>query len=389
METAVCDGPRGCTKAELPGLIAVVDEAMRQGSGQTILTDYPLVYLDNNLDNLIVIKVNHEVAAVVPFVPRSIAVGASRFLIGIISPTATSPTHRKKGYGLRCLERCIARMTEAGCDLSVLWTKTETFPFYEKGGYQGVRSQGWIYPCIGRDAAIFRNNGEHIMEYDPSTRQYLPDIQRLHECEATGVQRAADEYPILFSLPRMKTYIAFRGQRPVAYLVFSQAINKPGMIEGGGDVAGLETLVNHLLTQGAMDQVIDAYDCLTPTVFGTLLAAKIPEAKQAVEAGPMMIRINHMHRFLQKISPWLERRNGPVDRDWSWKISDTGEVISFHFRQQRLNLDAEVMSDHMEMTLREWTSVIFGAHPARPVAVPKHLVNLFPLYFPIWKLDQS
>ena len=67
MSTPTIDGPQPCTKAELSEVIALVNEALRQGTDQTMLTDYPLVYRDENLPNVQILKVDGQVISVVPF----------------------------------------------------------------------------------------------------------------------------------------------------------------------------------------------------------------------------------------------------------------------------------------------------------------------------------
>ena len=60
------EGPRACTAADLPGVIALVDAAMRSGTGQTMWTDYPLVYRESNLENIRIVRVGGEVVGKSP-----------------------------------------------------------------------------------------------------------------------------------------------------------------------------------------------------------------------------------------------------------------------------------------------------------------------------------
>ena len=382
------DGPRGCTKAELPEMIALVDAAMRKGSDQSMLTDYPLVYLDKNLENNRVLRADGEMASVVPFIPRPIVIDGCRFTIGIISPTATAVHHRKKGYGLQCLHSCIEVMNQAGCELSVLWTLVTTFPFYESGEYQAVRSQGWIYRCGRKDAALFANHGEETVAYSPVSGRHLEAIQQMHERQIYGVLRTPEEYRILFALPKMRTLIARRKEAPVAYLVVSNAINKPGLIEAGGDEAALETLVNRALSELKGDQYFDAYDNLTETVLGKLLQRNMPERRQA-STKSMMVRINNFPAFFHKIARWLEKKNAGASREFSLGLTGTNEVVGFRFTKVGLALTANRLKQHLEMSRQELTAAVFGAHPARPTTPPEITRDLFPLYFPIWILDHS
>ena len=94
MSCATIQGPQACTIADLPEVITLVDEAMRQGTDQTMLTDYPPVYRDENLPNIQILNVDGEVVSVVPSTPRPVVMDGCRFTVGIISPTATGPADR-------------------------------------------------------------------------------------------------------------------------------------------------------------------------------------------------------------------------------------------------------------------------------------------------------
>jgi len=388
MASPLIEGPRACTKAELPEAIALVDRVMRGGTGQSFLIDYPLVYLDENLENIRILKVDGEVASEVPFLSRPVEIGGCRFTIGVISPTATAPEHRRKGYGLRCLNSCIEKMTRMDIDLSVLWTLAETFPFYEKGNYQAVRPQCCTYRCRREDSALFADHGRKIVRYDPRTRRYVEDIRAMHGCEITGVVRTAEQYPPLLDLPKMKTLVALRRGESEAYLIVSRAANKPGLVEAGGEPPGVETLVHHALSELAEGEHLFAYEYLTPTVLGDLLRRKKPGRSQPT-AGNMMVRINNVRRFMERIAPWVEEGGAGADRRFSLAVADAGELIGFEFCSGRLALGSAKFETHVELSVRELTSIVFGPHPERPVATPEVLKDLFPFYFPIWMMDHS
>jgi len=388
MHTLEIDGPRACRNDELHEMISLVDSVMRVGSDQTFLTDYPLVYRESNLQNIFIIKVKGEIVSVVPYFPREVSIDGCRFTIGIISPTATSPDHRKRGYGLNCLNACIEKMTTDGIDLSVLWTEIPTFRFYEHAQYQAVRSQKWFCSCSKTDAGLFANNGHQIVEYDPQSRRYITDIRDMHEKAVFGVLRSTEAYPFLFSLPKMKTLIALQNNEPVGYLLVSRATNRPGLLEAGGEKTAVETLVNNVLDELDDKTALEVHGNLTPTVLGELFEERMPERRTPVTDGGMMIRINDVCRFMGKIAPWLEQTNAGTVRKFSVGITDTAGLVDFEFTGQGLKLGSNRLDAHVEMSLREFTSIMFGAHPERPVEVPD-MLNLFSFYFPIWELDHS
>lgn len=376
-------------------MIALVDSIMRQGSDQSMLTDYPLVYRAENLKNIRIIKsapdptaqAQSNVVAVVPFIRRAMLVAGCPFTIGIISPTATHPDHRHKGYGSACLQSCLAQMAADAIDLSVLWTREATFPFYEHAGYQAVRTQSTLYRCTPQDAALFRDHGHPVVSYDRSPH-HLAAILQLHAQESTGVVRQADETAALFALPKLQTLLAMAGEQVVAYLIVSLASNKFGLIEGGGTENGLQTLLHHALRQWRGAEPIPLYGYLTPSVLGDLLERTLPERREP-RASNMMIRINQIRPFLEKIRPWLAQKGRGREDAFSFQVTDTQETIAFLFSKDGLSLGTEPQAHHAVLTRRELTAVLFGEHLARRVKVPPFVAELFPLYFPIWVLDSS
>jgi predicted N-acetyltransferase YhbS len=377
-------------------MIALVDSVMRAGSDQSMLTDYPLVYRADNLKNVRIIKDapavaaqgEPQVVAVVPFICRPIRLAGCDFSIGIISPTATHPDHRHKGYGLACLQGCLEQMAADEIDLSVLWTREATFPFYEHAGYQAVRTQSTLYRCTQADAALFRDYGHLIVVYDGATPHHLSAIMRLHERESAGVVRQADEAAALFALPKMEILLALEGEDVAAYLIVSLASNKFGLIEGGGDERALQTLLHRALTHWRGAAPIPIYGYLTPSVLGDLLERTLPERREP-RANHMMIRINQVRPFLEKIKPWLAQKGHGRTDAFSIHLVDVNETIAFIFSKQGLRLGAEPQAQHALLTRQQFTSVLFGEHLARRVSVPAFVAELFPIYFPIWVLDSS
>ena len=192
------DGPRTTVPADVPDLIALVDAAMRAGTEQTLLTDYPLVYAPENLHNVRVLRVDGELVSVVPVLPRDAIVGTRRSRSGSISPTATAPAHRHRGYASRCLGSAIEAMADAGCALSVLWTLVETFPFYEHAGYHPVVFQNEAVTLAGPDADAFaRDPGIMVGTLAATDTATLDAIRVMHDADAggQGIRRDARREP--------------------------------------------------------------------------------------------------------------------------------------------------------------------------------------------------
>lgn len=408
MKRTSIDGPRPCRKNELSEVIALVDNEMRVNTDQTMLTDYPLVYRDENLENVMIMKKDGELVSVVPFIPWEVRIEDCRFTIGIISPTATAPAHRRKGYGLACLNSCIEKMEQMHITLSVLWTMVRTFPFYEHARYQAIASQDYIYPCSRTDADKLTDHGHIVVDYDPRTSHYIEDIQRMHQDDIYGVHRNPDDYRVLFNLPKIKTMLALQNGEAVAYLLMSRAVNKPGIIEGGGNDRALETLLHHCLSSLDPQEIVNVTVSLTPSKLGNVLQRALPESKVLNTEENTMMRINDVYALFEAILSWLRRRNAGRKHQFSYHINDTNQTIGLVFKEDEVQLVKERIDPCTELSLQELTSIVFGAHAERPVpavsrgellqeqVLPKKLLQeqllpeqLLPFYFPICILDHS
>jgi hypothetical protein len=289
-------------------------------------------------------------------------------------------------------------MEDRGWAVSALWTEEATFPFYQGSGYEAVGTQGWIYRLRPDEQDLFEAGGFEVVRYDPASARHLDAIMRLHDAEPHRIFRSRSDYQALFSLPKTTTHLAVTGQAPVAYLMFGKGVNKPGLIEGGGDTEGLEALVRHVLVERGSGGDVQAFVHLTPSALRRLLEAKKPAGKIPVEeaegVGPQMMRVNSMEKLLRGIENHLRRKSVGIRRDVCLICSDTGEATTLRFRDGDVGISAERSADPVVLTRRQLAQLIFGP---RPATTPPQtggpagdvLGRVFPFYFPIWELDHS
>ena len=173
--------------------------------------------------------------------------GGDGFTIGIIGPTVTHPDHRRRGYATLCLRDATRIQTERGWPVAVLWTSEATFPFYWHSGWEAVGSQGFVYALGRGDRDLFSGGSHDVVAFDPAARPHLDFVAAAHDAEPRRIVRSQDDYLALLTLPKVSTTLALDGGEPAAYLVVGEGFNKPGLIEGGGDPAGLEALVRRSL----------------------------------------------------------------------------------------------------------------------------------------------
>ncbi len=301
------EGPRACRPDELPAMIRLVNSVMRETSDQSFLTDYPLVYRSENLGNVQIMRSGPDVVSVVPFLPKEVNYQGSHFRIGIISPTATHPNYRRLGYAHQCLQACISLMEQAGLELSVLWTLPATFPFYEAAGFHPVPPQmQWLH-CTPQEASVFQKSDFYrIIPFQPQNAVHLAAIEALYQSEEGGIVRSSHDIATLFTLPRMATHLAVSPSGEIhGYLIYCTGTHKPGVLEARGPREAIESLLNHCLSTTPLPEVA-IYLTLNAGNLSLLLHERLPSRIVPMEAGPMMVRINHRSRFLEAIGNRLE-----------------------------------------------------------------------------------
>ena len=392
------DGPRACRASEFEEVIALINRVFRAGTDQDICTDYPLVFNQSKMEYMRILKVDEVVVAHVPVWLREAVVGDDRLGIGIISPTVTHPDYRRRGYATLCLQDCIRIMEEKDCPLSVLWTLEATFPFYQQSGWEAVGSQGWLYRLRPEEHVLFESGPFDVVQYDPANPAPLQVMMKFHDAEPHRIARSSAEYHALFSLPKTTTFLAMNGEEMVAYLMFGKGANKPGLIEGGGDIAGVETLVKHVLLEQATDSEIQVLLPLIPSSLGQLIEEKKPGSGRPIEeakgVGYQMMRVNSLEKLLRQIEHHLRSKSAGLHGDVCLVCRETEEAVTLKFRDGDVNLSTERSAEAVVLTRQQLTQLIFGAHPvAKPVECSgktgEILQTIFPFYVPIWELDHS
>lgn len=386
--TGPVDGPRGCRPEELPDVIRLVDAAMRQGSDQSMRTDYPLVYAPGNLREVLVMVDGGRIVATAPVLPRWVSGEGFSFGLGVISPTATDPAHQHRGYGSACVAACVERMDALALELSVLWTRVATFPFYERLGWQAVARSGASVVLGPDDAASFAPWGGTIARLADHPGR-LADVAALHAQAQPGVARSLDDQRAVTSLPRMTTWLALDASAVAGYLVASTAINKPGVLEAAGDPVVVAGLLRHTLEglePGASVEVHVGDE--SPALRGAVERA-VPDRTMVPSSGNMMVRLNDPEAFLRAIRGWLAAHWGTERRPVSVAITDADMTVSFDWSGTTLSIGSQRHARHVELTRRALSSVLFGAHPDRPVPVPGLLAGLPTFRLPMPPLDRS
>ena len=280
--------------------------------------------------------------------------------------------------------------------VSVLWTEERTFPFYQNSGWEAVASQGKVYKVHNNEAHLFHNGKFEVIQYCSTNPQHISTVQSLHDNEVSRIGRSSKQHNALFSLPLMGTLIASIGNKMSAYLTFSHSMNKPGLVEAGGNILGIESLIRHVLDNNFFDNDTQVIVPLTQTGLGNVMETAKPGTAHPVEqasgVGFQMHRINSFKQFFLGIQSHLDEKAIGLKGEVCLVCSDSGETVSLQFQNGNVLVSSNPIHNKIILTRRELTQLIFGSHHKLPqVSVGpsnrKILDRLFPYYFPVWELD--
>lgn len=390
------DGPRACLPSDDVEIVDLINKLFREGTGQDVRTDYPLLYDPDRLAYRRVIKMDGKVVAHVPVLPREVIVDEDAFTVGLISATLTHPDYRQRGLATLCLRDCVRIMEEEGWPVSVLWTGEATFPFYQHSGWEAVGSQGRVYRVRNDEADLFQTGTYDVVHYAPTDQRHVDAVSTVHGKEQYRIGRSASQHRALFSLPKTGTLLATTGEGVAAYLTYGHSMNKPGLIEAGGEIAGIETLVRYVLQQQMYDGEVQVVVPMNTTGLGELMEREKPESRRPVEeadgVGFQMMRINSLEKFLHGIEGYLSRRSVGLRGDVCLVCSDSGETVSLSFYDGNVQISTDARTEQLWLTKRQLTQLIFGSHQSLPPvelpdSVGEILQKIFPFYFPVWELD--
>ena len=391
------EGPRACKPEELKDVVEFINSIFRPDSDQSIDTDYPLIFNLDKLDYMRIIKTDGKIASHVPVAHRHIITPTDQFAMGIISPTGTHPDHRHKGYGTLCLNDCVSIMENNHWPISVLWTQEQTFPFYQNSGWEGVKTQGKFISINPSDHKEFKELGFEVSRLNDGDQKQLNEVISIHKKHPYTIERSEDDYKTLFNLHKIETWIASAGGKVAGYMVYANGSNKSGIIETGGNVKAIETILNNYFAHNPQKSP-QALLPLFHTNLESILQSRLPKYEsQPIEiadsGGYMMIRINSLIDFINSIKKYLDKKANDTEGTFSLKCKETKEIITVNLANGKSHICVKNTKNALELTRRQLTQLFFGSHPdiENPNLGPytEILSNLFPYYFHIWELDHS
>ena len=220
------EGPRAARPGELESVLEATNRVMRVSAGHepTIANDYPFIYNEQNLENIMIIKHGSRVVSSVAIWVNAIEIGAACLKVGGINCLVTLPEYRRRGLASQVMRASHDRMAKLGCHVARLSTSIANW--YRRLGWEAAgsfctyelnNSNLHQLPALGDGVNLRCTHNE----FEEGT---LDTLVRLHQADRLGGVRTPELMRTLLqagSDPKVKPdtwiIIALHGEKPLAY----------------------------------------------------------------------------------------------------------------------------------------------------------------------------
>jgi GNAT superfamily N-acetyltransferase len=194
----------------------------------------------------------------------------------LVGAVATHPDHRNGGLASALLRGIVERAGQRGQDAVCLWS--EQWSFYERLGFQPAGRQA--------ELVLGRARGSLAPGIRPAETRDLLALWDLHRQKPLRIDRTAGDLALLFSIPRMRTFVLERRGSAVAYACLGKGTDFP---DWWHELGGSDEDVAALVRAGMDVMDLEEATLLLPP-YRTTLAAMLAPMRRGTRDGICALR---------------------------------------------------------------------------------------------------
>ncbi|MHC4480992.1 MAG: GNAT family N-acetyltransferase [Planctomycetota bacterium] len=179
------EGPRGASAAELDAVVALADSVFRPGAESSMREEFPLLFREENAENLRIFADGASVVAHVGMLLREVSLLGMRHLCCCVGSVCTDPEYRGQGLATRLLEDARQRAVRQGADIFLV---SGGRGLYRRFGFVDVGSYG-IYTVKRRQ--LPGEGGYALRSWRPGD---LAALVRIHAAEPVRFIRTPEDF---------------------------------------------------------------------------------------------------------------------------------------------------------------------------------------------------
>jgi len=254
------DGPRPCRPAELPELVAAANQVFRPGGGD-MARDYPLLFAQSNLENLMLVRDTDGVVAHAGLCLRRAALYGTTVAVAAMGAVFTRQALRGRGLGAAVVGAALDRARAAGAALALV---SGDGPLYRRLGFTpSPAPTTWACAAPPQPGSAADADSTGDCDLRLAGESDVPLLARIYEAEPVRFARdAADWHALLraavvFAWPGQVWIVTCAGA-PAGYLAVTRTARRR-VLELAGDRDALIAAAPRI----ADDVVVPAHDSET------------------------------------------------------------------------------------------------------------------------------
>jgi predicted N-acetyltransferase YhbS len=210
------EGPRGAKPDEIPAVVELADSVFRVGEDESMGEEFPLLYVEENAENLRIFLDDGRPVSLVAMFRREVVLAGTRHGSCAIGSVCTDPDYRGQGLATRLLKDARERAVRSGDDIFLI---SGGRGLYTRQGYTDV---GDYASCTVTQKRMPEGN----LKVKPWTPDDVPQLVRLHSLEPTRFVRGPEDLLALLKAERVVNaqadtrLVLDRDGRPVAYVTY-------------------------------------------------------------------------------------------------------------------------------------------------------------------------
>lgn len=298
-----------CRVEELPELITLTNRVFRTTRPGDMGAEYPLVFDERNVENLLLVRVAGRIVAHVGICLRDASLLGAAIRVASIGAVATDPAHRGHGIASQLMANAREQAVRSGASLMLI------------SGLRGLYHRlGYVQVGEFRAYTVPAGSPNPELTVDLMKEADLPSFVRLHQAEPVRFFRTLDDWQRLLSAGMLMNqpadlWLLREGDIPVAYAGVQRPYQpldptKPVLIkEFGGSRAALAQALPGIASRyggSAVEFIASACDSTWSGAATSRGWTGVPRPF------PGTLGIIDVPRFLSAIRPLLAERAGSL-----------------------------------------------------------------------------
>lgn len=370
------EGPRGVKITELDSLRQLTGVVFREG----LVDEYPQLFNEDNLDNLLVMLDNGLVVSHVGMTEQLATIFGCQVKVACIGAVSTYTEYRGQGLATKLFDYACDKAFADGVDFMIISG--------DRGLYRRAACRE-----VGSDFSAtvtseqFPNLSPSELTVEPCTEKDLKSIATIHRTEPVRFLRRREDYERAFSckvvMNRKSDFLLVKkGSLPRAYLILQlprQSRETVSVAEYAGErfsfVAALPQVLKLYKLEGVMIHVL-GYDLLLKT----LLEEKDTKLQTANSSGT--VRIINFQQFMERMRPYFQEKIG-YKRAAELRFSDDGENFCISCGSDQLVLSDRGDLAHLLFGTREPMNEDWLARKGRLTEILREILPIPALWYGI------